>query len=66
MGKSSGYVGGSSAQLGFTLKDVAELANETQVDKLFCAKALKACYGDKEQAKQWLELNGHMMKRSFT
>lgn len=53
-------------KLEFTLKDVAQLANETQVDKLFCAKALKACYGNKEQAKQWLELNGYKMKRSFT
>lgn len=53
-------------KLEFTLKDVAQLANETQVGKLFCAKALKACYGNKEQAKQWLELNGYEMKRSYT
>jgi translation elongation factor EF-Ts len=49
-----------------SLKLVTELANETGIERLFCAKALKACYGDKEQAKQWLELNGYKPTKKRT
>ena len=49
-----------------SLKAVTELANETNIERLFCAKALKACYGDKKQAKQWLELNGYKPTKTRT
>lgn len=48
-----------------TLKEISELANETGVERLFCARALKACYGDKTMAKQWLELNCAKETKSF-